>query len=204
MSEIPTKPHGNDAQSRFFIWVWECLTGTNACPLTLIAGPGQRVNRKTKGQYLVITEGAKSLSPPSTRQGPFQIDSVQDDFLTCFPYDNSTQARVPNGLPVYIAKEDKHQTDLTSEKIFGVVHNYTYVTGVTPPAGLAATDVYNFFRMDSVTGEWQLLTPPWLTGATGDIIYADVTPGLAIDGPNNIPLTLLISGRSAQWARVTQ
>lgn len=157
--------------------------------------------RTAKGIFLRL-RGSRN-SPAATRKGPYQIDSVQDDYLTCYAYNNTTQARTGT-TPVYIAKEDKHQTDLASETIFGVVHNYTYTPGTAPPGGLAATDVNNKFRTDSVTGEFQLITPPWLCGDTGDIIYADVTPGLGIDGTDGSAITLLIAGRSCQWAEVDQ
>lgn len=160
------------------------------------------VERSHVGTALFAKGGGGSSSP---RQGPFQIQSVQDDYVTCFPYDNVAQ-KTTSTTPVYIAKEDKHQTDLPSETIFGVVHNYTYTSGLMPPGGLTASDANNVFRTDSVTGEFQRLTPPWNCGATGDIIYGDPTPGLGIDAVNEgilQPVTLLIAGRSALWAQVT-
>jgi hypothetical protein len=193
---LPPRPSGSNPQSRFNQWVWDRLANY----IQFINSSTVKFSQTSKGIIAQVDVGQPGSA--SGRVGPFQIDTVQDDYLTCFPYDNSTQARVAGAAAVYIAKEDKHQTDLASETIFGVVHNYTYTAGTTPPGGLAATDINNKFRTDSVTGEFQLITPPWLCGATGDIIYADVTPGLAVDGPAG-PVTLLISGRSAQWSQVT-
>lgn len=210
---LPPRPTGTTPQARFNQWVWDRL----AVSLNFINSSTVSFSQTSKG---VMAEAATSTpsSSPTTRQGPFQIQSVQDDYLTCFPYDNSTQ-KTTSTTPVYIAKEDKHQTDLASETIFGVVHNYTYQSGLTPPSGLGAADANNIFRTDEYSNagtdpstglpfppniEYQRIVPPWLCGTTGDIIYGDPTPGLAVDGADGKPITLLIAGRSCQWGQVLQ
>lgn len=192
----PLKPTGLDNEANFMGKLHEKNYGEAA---QLRTSQDISVIKSASGIFLRLR---RRISGGSTRQGPFQIDSVQDDYLTCYPFDNVNLVRT-SATPVYIAKEELHQTDITQETIFGIVHNYTYTPGLTPPGGLAPADVNNVFRTDSVTGEFQLLTPPWQCGAaTGEIIWADATPGLAIDGPAG-PVTLLIAGRSAQWSQVT-
>lgn len=162
------------------------------------------VERSHRGSAMFSKGGGAAFAT----QGPFQIVSVQDDYLTCVAYDGQNQVPL-NADPIYICKEDKHQCSLDTETIFGVVHSYTYAAGTSPPGGLAAADAGNVFRIDSYAGniEYQRIIPPWCYGTAndvGDIIYAIPADGLATNDPNGNPISLLIFGRSCLWGQVTQ
>lgn len=167
----------------------------------IIEGTDYKIERVAGGKILKIRTGG-GTAVPGGRQGPFQIDSVQDEYLTCYPYDPVKGERTST-TPVYIAKEDKHQNSLNTETIFGVVHNYTYQAGTAPPGGLSAADANNVFRTDSYGGnvEYQRIIPPWVCGVSGELVWAqEATTGVEDADGNSVGLQ--IAGRSCQWGVV--
>ena len=179
-------------------------TSNNTCLVKSGPTPVGNVLQAITDTTIKLVEVMLGVGGSSSTQGPFQIQSVQSDYVTCFAYDPDTE-KASNQTAVYIAKEEKHQNSLTAETIFGIVHNYTYQAGLNPPVGLNPADSNNPFRIDSYnsTQEVQRIVPPWICGASGDIIMAFPARTGVMD-PHNNPTTLMMCGRSCQWGVVNQ
>lgn len=199
MSEaIPFRPTGSNFEAQNAQKVHDKVFG----PSSKIRNTRSvQVSRNHDGIFLTVKTPRATAGKGLL--GPFQIDVVEGDYLICFAYDPINEIRTGT-VPVYIAKEDKQQNSLTTETIFGVVHNYTYQDGDTPPQGFSAADSNNAFRIDNYGSNTavQRIIPPWVCGVDGEIIWAQsATTG--VDGPAGL-VTLLIAGRSCQWGVVSE
>lgn len=158
-----------------------------------------KVSETSKGFSWHAVSGGSGSQPEA---GPFEVQSVQDDYITVFDYDAAMDTS--GSAPIYLAKEWKHQNSLLSEMIFGVAHNYTYQPGLAPPGGLNPADVNNVFRTDTYSGtpEYQRITPPWVCGpGVGEIVFA-FSAGLNLQAADGTAISLMLRGRSCQWSVV--
>lgn len=163
--DIPPKPTGNSPQIRLMRALWEFAWGSGR----MIAGRGVTIDNTTKGRVVNAT-ARPSGGGGSASLGLYTLVSVQGDSVT------ATDA---GGAQAIIMKEWKVRNSLTSEPIFGSVHNYTYAAG---------PDALNIQRTDA--GEVQRVVPPWVVG---EKFYA-------LPGPDG---KLVMLGRSAQWSLIT-
>lgn len=168
----------------------------------LMPGKGYLVKESANGTTIQV-----NLTPGGGGglMGPYQLQSVEGDYVTAFAYDPVTETTI-NSIPVNIAKEPKHWQSLDGETIFGVDHSYTYIPGTTPPTGYSPGDINNAFRADTYNGvvEYQRITPAWVCSSEtvdGELIFAEpANTGVKNDQHN--PVTLIIAKRSCQWAQV--
>lgn len=133
--------------------------------------------------------GAPPLSGSSGGGGgggiPFQLKSVQGDYVTAWGWNGSAFA----SPDIYLAKEYKLRNSLTAETIFGVAHAYSYASG---------PDSDNVYRTnsDGTNSQTEIVSPPWVAG---EIVYASNCNTLVLDGGGN-PITWLME-RTCLWAK---
>ena len=135
--------------------------------------------------------------------GPYRVKDVEDDYLVCRTWDGTSEGTDD----VYIAKEYKHRNTLRAETLLGEDHTYTYEADTEE----ADPDQVNVTRHDSVPSATEgdppavtdeRLVPPWVideeimavAGKTG-VVTLDYGGSAGAQD-----VTLLITGRSCQWA----
>ena len=135
--------------------------------------------------------------------GPYRVKDVEDDYLVCRTWDGTSEGTDD----VYIAKEYKHRNTLRAETLLGEDHTYTYEADTEE----ADPDQVNVIRHDSVPSATEgdppvvtdeRLVPPWVIDEE-IMAVAGKTGVVTLDyggSAGEQDVTLLITGRSCQWA----
>lgn len=153
---------------------------------------GSRVSNTTQGLSIV----PEPTAAPSTASKRYRLKNVKGDYLVCHSWDGTTEGT----RNVFIAKEELHRESLTAETVLGVAHTYTYADGPSEAWAVGTAATYNRTRTDvgSIT-EDQRITPPWRENEVFHATQSQTGVTTDVDDGSRV-VTLLITGRSCQWA----
>jgi hypothetical protein len=137
------------------------------------------------------------------------LRDVKDDYLVCHTWDPSQtdETKREGTKDIFIAKEKAHRTSREGDTILAVDYTYTYDDGPSEEWTVETDTRFNMVRHsdDDDTTEDQRIVPPWMDGEIFWAIGAktDITHPKSDEDSTPVKITLLIVGRSCQWANKT-
>lgn len=185
IAPIPKKPVGAEAGAIYNQRVHEAVFGS----AQVTQCQGGLVKKTTRGTS-VIPQPQTVNRGGATPAAMYKLVDVRGDYFVCHSWDGTTEG----SDPIYVAKEWKHRNSLLTEDYYGETHTYSYA-----PDGLDGSGL-NVIRSDTDLGgtEQQIVIPPWSPGEVFNAIDAET--GVTASEDDSSDITLLIIGRSAQWA----
>lgn len=206
----PKTPDGRTPEAVYMQRLADIAVQQAACNVQ-----GMKVNRTTRGIVMVPQEVAGGGGSAKVRC--YRLKDVFNDYVVGHTFDGTTEGTAD----AYIAKEWSVRCSLTTKTVLGVEHTYTYAPGPSETWAVGASTLFNMIRTDAdgtLPDETQRVEEPWTedevfaaiqanTGVThgaqneeGDWIDADGEVVETEAEARQIPVMLLMVGRSAHWA----
>jgi hypothetical protein len=191
--EIPWYQEGKDGPSLF------SANDRNTEVALLRALSNPQVAYGTTANAILSDSNFTIVLPTSTTASAvtaYKLKDVKGDYLIGRTWDGTTEG----GVDVAIAKEYLHRESLTAETLLAESHTYTYSDGVSETWGVGTFGRFNRIRTDNdgSSDEAQRIVPPW---RENEVIQAVSSSFTGVVDASGAAVTIMISGRSCQWAK---